>query len=460
VAKLNAIAVMRLKPIRTQNSAETGSFYIRRTVSPALLLLSILPSCCRAQVYLNNLPVDHPAIRYFEETADDPVTWLAKQIESGKAGLSFDPKFGYLPDLLHRLDIDTDSQTLVFSKSSFQGTKISPTNPRAIYFNDQTAVGFVPGGNGLEVAAIDAKQGPILYSLNRDSAGKPVFKRQQSCLRCHQGPSTLGVAGLFVGSVFPNADGMPARDGAIVTDHRTPFEDRWGGWYVNATTGEQKDRANTVASSLDEPDGLDTGVGRNIRRIEGRFDSGNYLTPTSDIVALMTLEHQTQMINFLTRLNWEARILAYEKKTDHQLEDDIEATVEYMLFVDEAPIREPIEGVSTFTKRFPERGRRDGKGRSLRDFDLRTRMFRYPLSYMIYSPQFDALPDEVRGQLYQRLYAVLTARDKGGRFAKLTAPDRRAILEILEQTKPNLPAWWHRSAALESTGSGANTLIR
>lgn len=409
----------------------------------AVFILSFFPSCF-AQVYLDNLPASHPAIRYFETSPDDPVSRLARQVEAGRVSLNFgSDTFGYLADLLDRLGIDPDSQALVFSKSSFQGAKISPRNPRAIYFNDEAAVGYVPGGIGLEVEGVDPKQGVILYSLTRDDAGKPRFQRKEICLTCHQGPSTLGVPGIFIGSVFPNADGMPAREGAIVTDHRTPFEDRWGGWYVTATRGEQHDRANAVASDPAAPEELDSiGVRQNLISLDGRFNLRNYLRPTSDIVALMTFEHQTQMTNFLTRLGWEARIAAHDAKENRQIDADIAATVDYMLFADEAPLREPIEGVSSFTRTFPKKGPRDRLGRSLRDFDLRTRLFRYPLSYMIYSPLFDALPDSVRDRVCRRLHEILTGADTSAKFRNLTPTDRRAILEILENTKPNLPLWW------------------
>ena len=113
-----------------------------------------------------------------------------------------------------------------------------------------------------------------------------------------------------------------------------------------------------------------------------------------------------------------------------------------MLFADETPLKEPIEGVSSFTQTFPERGPRDSKGRSLRDFDLRKRLFRYPLSYLIYSRQFDALPDDIRARIYRRLYDILSGQDETPKFASLSADDRRAILEILRDTKPGLPAYW------------------
>lgn len=106
-------------------------------------------------------------------------------------------------------------------------------------------------------------------------------------------------------------------------------------------------------------------------------------------------------------------------------------------------MREPITGVSTFTTTFPERGPRDKKGRSLRDLDLQTRLFRYPLSYMIYDPAFDALPDVAKKQIYRKLFDVLTGKDSSEKYARLSTQDRRAILEILRDTKPDLPSYWH-----------------
>ena len=113
-----------------------------------------------------------------------------------------------------------------------------------------------------------------------------------------------------------------------------------------------------------------------------------------------------------------------------------------MLFAAEAPLRAPVEGLSTFAATFPQRGPRDKRGRSLRDFDLDTRLFKYPLSYMIYSAEFDAIAAPLRMQIYQRLYDVLTGKDKSPVFARLSAGDRRAVLEIVRDTKPGLPRFW------------------
>jgi hypothetical protein len=169
----------------------------------------------------------------------------------------------------------------------------------------------------------------------------------------------------------------------------------------------------------------------------------------SDIVALMTLEHQTRMTNLMIRTGWEARMAAAGEgdrmqiqALQVQLDTDLEALVTYMLFADEAPLFGPVTGVSTFTKTFPERGPRDRQGRSLRDFDLDRRLFRYPLSYMVYSETFDALPEQVRERVYRRLYDVLTGTDQSEKFKRLSPADRRAVLEILRETKPGLPAYF------------------
>jgi len=349
-----------------------------------------------AQIYQQNLPV-HP-----QEPLHDPVSQL---IASHPKLASRPGPLGYLPALLEALHINPDSQALVFSKTSFQSRKISPRNPRAIYFNDNVAVGYVPGGDGMELASLDPKQGIVFYTLDSHAN----FTRQKVCLKCHQGPATQGVPGIFIGSVFPNAMGAPSRSAAIITDHRTPFADRWGGWFVDAAHGEQPDRANRVAGDPAEPESLDT-------RVVKSFDRSAYLSDTSDIVALMTFEHQTQIVNLLTRLNWEARM---PETPAGQLEADLDAAAGYLLFRNEAPLKEPVAGVSSFSRTFPLRG-------PLREFDLRTRLFRYPLSYMIFSPAVEALPDAIRARLCRRISAGLS----------------REVRELVIAARPEWRAWF------------------
>ena len=418
----------------------------RLLLATSLLLIS-LAARSTGQVYLETLPIAHPAIQYLQTRPDDAVSRLSAELERGTITLDFRADgTGYLASVLRHLGVTTDSQGLVFSKTSSQAAKISPRNPRAIYFADDVAVGFVPGGEVLELAARDARQGVSFYTLDNQSQARPALTRREACLRCHYGPATGGVPGMFVSSVFPSATGTPYAGGAIVTDHRTPFGDRWGGWYVNGRHGEARHRGNAVAPNPARPDVLETVGAQNLPNLAGRIDPKRYLSPVSDIVALLTFEHQTQMTNLITRLGWEARIAHHDSRSaaiTPALQSGIDALVAYMLFADEAPLGDPVEGVSSFTRTFAERGPRDHKGRSLREFDLRTRLFRYPLSYMVYDAAFDALPGPILDQVYRRLFDVLTGKDDNSRaFARLTRADRSSILEILKETKSTLPAYW------------------
>ena len=392
----------------------------------AALIILLLPPAASAQTYAENLPIDHPAIHYGENAPDNPVSLLQRRLEKGEAALEFSGGgLGYLPGLLRALEVNPDSQALVFSKTSVQAQRISPRNPRAIYFNDQVAIGFVRGGEGLEVAALDARQGILFYTLAAAKSERPRFVRGEGCLHCHQGPATVGVPGIFVGSVYPGITGLPDRSGAIITDHRTAFADRWGGWYVNAMRGQEPDRSNSVAPDPAEPRALASEGNRNLTSLAKFFNPSGYLSGVSDIVALMTFEHQTQAVNLLTRLGWQSRIGA---NVGANVDAEVESLAAYLLFAGEAPLKEPVQGVSTFTESFQKRGPFDRRGRSLREFDLRTRLFRYPLSYMIYSPAFDALPGPVRERVYRRILEGLEGKD------------RQVILEILRDTKADLPS--------------------
>ncbi len=396
------------------------------------------------------IPLDHKAIQYPDGPADDPVARLQKKIDRGEVKLEFDSnRWGYLRSLLKNLGVNVDSQMLVFSKTSFQGTRISPQKPRALYFNDNVAIGYVQGSDVMEMIGLDPKQGVVFYTLDNDKTEKPQFlRRTDACLSCHLGPPTLNIPGILVTSVIPSTDGsvrVPAA--GLITDHRSSLDQRWGGWYVTGT-GPQHN-GNAVAPHPDQPSVLEKRNSQDVTSLVGRFDTSAYLAPTSDIVALMTLEHQTRMTNLMTRIGWEARIAAEDGKTKEfssRLESLAGQVVSYMLFADEAKIWEPIKGVSTFTATFPQRGPRDKLGRSLRDFDLNTRMFKYPLSYMIYSEAFDNMPEPVRKQIYQRLYEVLSGQDQSPMFARLSSADRRAILEIVRDTKPGLPSYWNAGA--------------
>jgi len=402
--------------------------------------------------------LDNPAIRYYDEPANDPVARLGRQIESGEVTLDYTPsRMGYLPSLLKHLGINIDSQVMVFSKTSFQAVLISPAAPRAIFFNDSVTVGSVQGAEVYELAALDPKQGVMFYTFDMRKAAKPVFDRRDVCMQCHQGPATEGVPGILVSSVYPGGDGTPAfRAGLVTTDQRTPFDERWGGWYVTGTHGMLRHRGNAVSRDLHRPQDLDQHESQNLTSLDRKVNVNGptFLTNTSDIVALMTLEHQTRMTNLITRIGWDTRVALNNgslPEFSKRLDEEVDEIVTYMLYADEAPLRDTVQGVSTFTKTFPERGPRDRNGRSLRDFDLHTKLFRYPMTYMIYSEAFDSMPDEARDRIYHRLHDVLTGADHNAKFAKLAAADRQAVLEILKDTKTNLPAWW-QSVGTQTTG--------
>jgi hypothetical protein len=393
--------------------------------------------------YKTTLPADHPAVAPLAPT-DDAVSRLAARLARGEARLDRrEDGLGYLPAVLAALDVPVDSQMLVFSKTSLQAERISPARPRAIYFGDDVAIAHVPGAPGLEAIAVDPRRGPVFYAMT-EAAGAPVFMATTSCLQCHHGPNTAGVPGLYVGSVVPGPTGAPLRDDtAIITDHTSAFADRWGGWYVTARRGEQPDRANAVASNPADPASLVRESRPNLPTLMGLVDLRGYLAPTSDIVALMVFEHQTQMINLITRVAWQARIAGQADGLlqSRALTTDLDDLVAYLLFTHEARLVEPIEGVSTFARTFASRGPADRRGRSLRDLDLRTRLFRYPLSYLITGRAFAALPAELREPIFRRLHAALTSAE-GGPAAHLTAVDRRAIVEIVADTVPGMPSWW------------------
>jgi hypothetical protein len=408
------------------------------------------------------VPIDHEAIRYAKTPVDDPVHRLGQRVAKGEVKLGFaDDGMGHLQSLLKELDINLDSQVFVFSKTSFQAPRISPRLPRAIYFNDNVSVGWVRGGDVLELAALDPKQGVIFYTLDIDNIPQPRFDRRDACLQCHQSGGTLGIPGIVVRSVYPEPSGMPMfQAGTFVSDHRSPLKERWGGWYVSGKHGSQFHMGNAVVRDRDRPDMLEKEGTQNITALNTKFDTGAYLAPTSDIVALLTLEHQTHMTNLLVRVGWETRMAMHYQSginkafnqpdetlsdsTRRRIDSAVDEMLAYMLFTEEAPLDSRIEGVSTFTKTFPKRGPFDRKGRSLRDFDLQTRLFKYPLSYMIYSEAFDGMPVEARDRIYRRLHDVLTGKETTGKFAKLSVADRRNILEIVKDTKRNLPDYWIR----------------
>jgi len=384
----------------------------------------------------------HPAIEYATRPTSDPIVELRQRIEAGEARITFDADTGYLRSVLDALHVSAASQMLVMSKTGVQGLHTGPENPRAIYFNDTTTVGYIRGAPLLELAVHDPQQGVVLYTIDQKPQPRVQFDRPSSCLRCHVAYNTLHVPGMLLRSVFIAPDGLPlSQFGSYDADDRTPFAKRWGGWYVTGTHGALRHLGNAIVGKGETPETI-VGDRTSNRTSIDAFDARGYLSPLSDIAALMVFEHQSHMTNLITRIGWEARIAAHEHRLDPAgapLRDGVGELVDYLLFADEQPLTAALAGTSGFAQAFEAQGPFDSRGRSLRQLDLKRRLLRYPCSYMIYSPAFRALSADVRRAIYARMWDILSGRDAAPKYARLADADRRAIVAILGETLPDWP---------------------
>ena len=432
---------------------------------PRRLLMSLTTSLiCLAALHSASAQMEFEAAPISYETAsvDTVVTRLQAKIDAGEIDLKPDGQRGYLEAVLKLLEVPSSSQVLVFSKTSLQLRRITPDRPRAVYFNDDTYIGYCQHGDVLEVATQDARQGTIFYTLDQvtdPSGSKPQFIRDRGqCITCHASSRTQGVPGLLVRSVYSDGGGHPLLgSGTFSTDHTSPFSQRWGGWYVSGQHGSMRHMGNVLAHRK-TPEMLDRETGANATDLKKFVSVGHYLTPHSDLVALMVLEHQVQMHNFITLANFETRSALHHdvimnealerpesyrsELTERRIHGVTEKLVRYLLFSQEFALESPVSGTSKFAEEFPARGPRDSQGRSLRDLDLKTRLLKYPCSYLIYTDAFTQLPVEAKSDVLAKLHAVLTGKNNSAEFKHLSQDDRRAIYEILKDTLPGLPADW------------------
>lgn len=408
-------------------------------------------------------PADQEPISYSSAEVDDPVARLQQRLDRGDAHLKFEADHGYLRSVLEFLGAPISSQGLVYSKTSFQRDRISPETPRAVYFGDDVYVGWVQHGEVIELSAVDPQKGAIFYTLPQQEVDRPKFRRHtHECLQCHDSSLTRGIPGHLVRSVYPDTRGQPILSaGTFITGHQSPLRERWGGWFVTGTHGAQAHMGNLIVRDRElhhRPEKIDLTAGANCTNLSSRCEVSPYLSTHSDIVALMVLEHQTQMHNLLTRANYQTRLALRDERVLQQvlkhepgerlgstlsrIKSVGEPLVRYLLFADEALLSEPVAGTSSFARDFAERGPRDPQGRSLREFDLQRRMFRYPMSYLIYSDAFDQQPEPLKEYVYQRLWQVLHDGESRDQFPNLSDDDRRQLVEILRATKRDLPEYW------------------
>ncbi|HEX2748277.1 MAG TPA: hypothetical protein VHM91_09795 [Verrucomicrobiales bacterium] len=427
---------------------------------PITLLLSLVAACgARAQ----RLDYEEEPHNYWSAPVSDTCTDLDKALANGALKLTLSDGKTMVRQVLDSLKVPAESQVLVFSKTSLQRDRISPSRPRALYFNDECYVGWVPGGL-VEFAGMDPHLGPVFYSLNPERMDRavPRLDRSDECINCHAGSMTNRVPGLMLRSVYPDSDGsLLLQMGTSLIDHTSPISERWGGWYVTGTHGSVEHMGNVTATR--DKDGnitLDRKKGANVKSLAPYFDTSRYLRDDSDIVALMTMEHQVAMHSRLVEAAYDVR-MAISRQTSLRKELGEPATEELvgstkvvaashcekvlkcLLFCEEAAMPDGgVDGGPAFQDAFRSNRRASKEGKSLKDFQLLTRLFKYRCSYLIYSRSWEALPQKFRDVLYRRLFDILTATTPVKGYEHLSAGERREILEILRDTKQGLPAYW------------------
>ncbi|HEV2702806.1 MAG TPA: hypothetical protein VGV09_14340 [Steroidobacteraceae bacterium] len=399
---------------------------------------------------------EYPYINYSGTPRNNEIARLQVRLDRGEVKLERQPVRGYLDSILKALKIDVSSQVLVFSKTSLQVSAISSATPRAIYFNDDTYVAWVQGTDLLEIVTMDADRGPVFYTINSTDPQPRPEREMLRCLVCHDsfGEMRGGVPQFMILSSFGTTDRKVAVDTiASMITSATPIEARWGGWYVTGDDGGVLHLGNITVPAQQQAVKLTHVYRGSVPSLTKLFDTSPYLTDKSDIVALLVLEHQVDIHNLIIRANYKSRMLLerqatgdsnsemhwsqLEPSTRKALQGLLEPFVKGMLSVDAAPLAKAVAGSSGFGAWFAAKGPRDPQGRSLRDLDLQNRVFRYPLSFLVYSEGFDALPVCVREYVYGRLAEILKASNPVPGYEKLSALDRHAVLEILRATKPD-----------------------
>lgn len=383
---------------------------------------------------------------YLDYKPEDRFTDLLPKLNSGEVKLDTTDDKAFLTSILKALDIPVSSQLLVFSASSLQSEIINPRNPRALYFNEDTYIGFVPGGK-VEVISMDPQMGAIFYIFERLQRGGslPVIARSQKCFNCHVGNATHRVPGLIAESVLPMLSGASLetyrRD---EQGHQIPLEKRFGGWHLTGGHHLTETHANlmgrTSASRGFEKTLIEPGKMSNLDL---------HLLPTSDILPNLVHEHQIGFENRVFHAAYVIRQLTAQGRgslpmsAKPEVEKHAEDLARYILFADEAKLpRQGIEGDTTFIREFQRNKKPGSSGASLKDFDLGNRIFKYRASYMLYTDSWQKLPKEFKDRVYYKMAEGLRDQNPSPAYAHIPADEKRAIRTLLKETLPGLPAWW------------------
>ena len=414
---------------------------MRRSWPFPLLLVWILTAPVPGDaVELHVDDIDLPPHLYHQRPLRDPFTALKPKLESGALPLERGTEKAFLISLLKALDIPVSSQLWVFSTTSLQLRLISPSNPRALYFNDELYVGFIPGGR-IEILSLDPDLGGIYYIFSIPAASEPIqVERSDRCMKCHAGEQTGGVPGIVIKSVVPGPTGGSLNAfRQLESGHGIPFHDRFGGWHVTGGPNLTNHWGNLTGS-------MSAGVITRVPNLPGEaFNVAKYPAATSDLLAHLLLEHQAGFANRVIAATYRAREIAQEAgatlpaKASTELQGIARDLVRYILFADEAPLPQGgVSGDDAFKRAFLK-NRHVAGGRSLKDLQLTRRLFTHRCSYMVYTPLFLGMPPLLRQEVARELASSLAPGRHDGPGAALEEEEKQAIREILRTTLPEFP---------------------
>ena len=428
---------------------------------PSLALLILAAPVTSPAQYWNDFE-DAPH-NYFSAELKDPLSLLLARIEAGEVKLDELTGKPLVDRLLKELEIPVSSQTLVFTQTSLQRKMVNPGNPRAMYFNEDIYLGWMPGGR-VEVASVDPDVGMVFYfqrELGKSSG--PLFSREKRCLGCHAGSATNFLPGLLGRSVFPDQNGRSVKgiSSFARVSHSVDFRERWGGWYVTGQQhGSLKHMANAIATRGNRGVELDREAGGRVQfDLSSFFPSQAHLNGGSDLLAMLAHDHQISAHYYINEAQYKVRQALHDNQKDpnsgrealadlkssSRLEaaDGVRHLLHYLTFADEAPMSgEPVAGGDDYLKTFQANRRETANGRSLKDLDMTDRLLKYRVSWMIYSKAFDGMPLAARQEVYHQLHTILTAPTAPEGYEHLEPEEKKALYDILRETKPELAAVW------------------
>ena len=404
-------------------------------------LLAALPCIASEPGYRD---IDAPPHLYRQHTPSDRFTRIKDDLESGRIALDRTSEKAFVVSLLHVLNVPASSQMLVFSTPSLQLRFISPSNPRALFFTDDVYVGFIPGGR-VEIVSLDPELGAIfsIFDIPRDT--QPVrIERSERCMNCHAAADTGFVPGLLMKSVIPGPAGGSLTAYRIEqTGHGIPFDQRFGGWYVTGNPPIAGNLANFIgrfSEGVLTKQAIEPGT---------RFDFARYPVATSDVLPQLLLEHQAGFVNRVVEASYRARTAlhasggALSREQADELDAQARIVTRYVLFADEVAL--PPDGVvgdEVFKKDFLVAQRNAANGGALREFDLRTRLFKRRCSYMVYSVVFAGLPPPMKQRIFKRLGEALSVEKPDAEYAYLPQDEKLAIRAVLKSTLTDLSDDW------------------